>query len=59
MHTSMWTMEWTSEAAERTINAAVTYKMDFIEIALLNIPIVDAIHTRSLLKKIICVQFVR
>jgi D-psicose/D-tagatose/L-ribulose 3-epimerase len=51
VHTSMWTMEWTREAAERTIEAAVSYKMDFIEIALLNIPIVDASHTRSLLEK--------
>ncbi len=51
VHTSMWTMEWTREAAERTIEAAVFYKMDFIEIALLNIPIVDADHTRLLLEK--------
>ena len=51
VHTSMWTMEWTREAAERTVEAAVFYKMDFIEIALLNAPMVDADHTRSLLEK--------
>ena len=51
VHTSMWTMEWTREAAEKTVLAAVHYKMDFIEIALLNIPIVDADHTKSLLEK--------
>jgi D-psicose/D-tagatose/L-ribulose 3-epimerase len=51
VHTSMWTMEWTTEAAERTVKAAVDYKMDFIEIALLNIPVVDAQHTKSLLEK--------
>ena len=51
VHTSMWTMEWTREAAEKTVEAATFYKMDFIEIALLNIPIVDANHTKSLLEK--------
>ena len=51
VHTSMWTMEWNKEAAERTVKAAVEYKMDFIEIALLNIPIVDAKHTKDLLEK--------
>ena len=51
VHTSMWTMEWTTEAAEKTVEAALHYKMDFLEIALLNIPIVDARHTRLLLEK--------
>lgn len=51
VHTSMWTMEWTPGAAEKTVEAAVYYKMDFIEIALLNISIVDAKHTKSLLEK--------
>lgn len=51
VHTSMWTMEWTPEAAEKTVEAATYYKMDFIEIALLNLPIVDAIHTKLLLEK--------
>ena len=30
VHTSMWTMEWTPGAAEKTVEAAVYYKMDFI-----------------------------
>ena len=51
VHTSMWTMVWTPEAAEKTVKAAVYYKMEFIEIALLNISIVDAKHTKSLLEK--------
>jgi len=47
----MWTMQWDREGAERTIPAAAAYKMDFIEIALLNTAIVDAAHTRALLDK--------
>jgi D-psicose/D-tagatose/L-ribulose 3-epimerase len=51
VHTSMWTMNWDRPGAERTIEAAVRYQMDFIEIALLNAPAVDAPHTRALLEK--------
>jgi D-psicose/D-tagatose/L-ribulose 3-epimerase len=50
VHTSMWTMTWDRAGAERTIEAAAAYKMDFIEIALLNPSIVDAAHTRALLE---------
>ncbi|HLP69469.1 MAG TPA: sugar phosphate isomerase/epimerase [Rhizobium sp.] len=51
VHTSMWTMNWDRAGAERAIAAAVDYKMDFIEIALLDAPSVDAGHTRTLLEK--------
>ncbi len=51
VHTSMWTMNWDRAGAERTVAAAAAYKMDFIEIALLNAPAVDAPHTRALLEK--------
>jgi D-psicose/D-tagatose/L-ribulose 3-epimerase len=51
VHTSMWTMQWDRAGAERAIAAAVKYKMDFIEIALLNAPAVDAAHSRALLEK--------
>ena len=51
VHTSMWTMNWDRAGAERTIEGALHYKMDFIEIALLNAPAVDAPHTRALLEK--------
>ncbi|MCO6180769.1 sugar phosphate isomerase/epimerase [Ciceribacter sp. RN22] len=51
VHTSMWTMNWDRAGAEKAIAAAVDYKMDFIEIALLDAPSVDAGHTRGLLEK--------
>jgi D-psicose/D-tagatose/L-ribulose 3-epimerase len=51
VHTSMWTMNWDRAGAEKAIAAAVKYEMDFIEIALLNAPAVDAAHTRALLEK--------
>lgn len=51
VHTSMWTMTWDRAGAEATVPAAAAYKMDFIEIALLNTSIVDADHTRDLLNK--------
>lgn len=51
VHTSMWTMNWDRAGAEKAVAAAVAYDMDFIEIALLNAPAVDAAHTRALLEK--------
>jgi D-psicose/D-tagatose/L-ribulose 3-epimerase len=51
VHTSMWTMSWDKAGAERAVAAAAHYKMDFIEIALLNAPAVDAAHSRALLEK--------
>lgn len=51
VHTSMWTMSWDKEGAERAVAQAVKYKMDFLEIALLNPTGVDATHSRALLEK--------
>ena len=51
VHTSMWTMNWDRAGAEKAVAAAVHYKMDFIEIALLNAPAVDTAHSRALLEK--------
>ena len=51
VHTSMWTMNWDKAGAEKAIEAAVGYGMDFIEIALLNAPAVDAEHSRKLLER--------
>lgn len=51
VHTSMWTMNWDRAGAEKAVAGAAHYKMDFIEIALLNAPMVDAAHTRALLDK--------
>ncbi|MGB8814249.1 MAG: sugar phosphate isomerase/epimerase family protein [Paracoccaceae bacterium] len=51
VHTSMWTMAWDKDGAERSVAAAVHYKMDFVEIALLHPDRIDAPHTRALLEK--------
>ena len=51
VHTSMWTMNWDRAGAEKAVAAAAHYKMDFIEIALLNAPAVDTAHSRALLEK--------
>jgi len=49
VHTSMWTMSWDRTGAEAAVAAATHYKMDFIEIPMLNIDGIDAPHTRALL----------
>lgn len=51
VHTSMWTMSWDPAGAEKAVAAAIQYGMDFIEIALLNAPSVDAAHSRALLER--------
>ena len=51
VHTSMWTMTWDRAGAERAVAAAAKYKMDFVEIALLDAPAVDAPHSRALLER--------
>jgi len=50
VHTSMWAMGWTRDAAERAVAAGVKYGVDFIEIALLQPAAADAVHTRKLLE---------
>jgi D-psicose/D-tagatose/L-ribulose 3-epimerase len=51
VHTSMWTMRWDHDGAERAVAAARHYKMDFIEIPMLDAPSVDAQHTKGLLER--------
>ena len=51
VHTSMWTMDWDRTGAERAVEGAVRYGMDFLEIALLRPDRVDAAHTRGLLER--------
>jgi D-psicose/D-tagatose/L-ribulose 3-epimerase len=51
IHASMWTMNWNREGAEKAIAGAAHYKVDVIEIPLLDAPSVDAPHTRALLEK--------
>lgn len=51
VHASMWTFEWSREGAEYAVAQAKRYPVDFIEIPLLDPPMVDAPHTASLLEK--------
>lgn len=51
MHSSLWTAEWTREAAERVVPTAARHGLDVIEIALLNPEAVDAAHSRALFEK--------
>jgi D-psicose/D-tagatose/L-ribulose 3-epimerase len=57
IHTAMWAMECSREAAEFAIPEAVKHKIDFLEITMLDPEGVDADHTRSLLEqhKVACV----
>lgn len=51
VHTSMWTMNWDREGAERAIEGALEYNVDFIEIPMLQPKTVDTEFTRELLQK--------
>ena len=51
VHAMMWSLKWDNENARRSIAAAADYGQDFIEIPLIDIPSVDAKHTRTLLEK--------
>ncbi|MEL6922083.1 MAG: sugar phosphate isomerase/epimerase [Pseudomonadota bacterium] len=49
VHTSMWTMTWNEPGCEKAVANAARYGMDFLEIALLDPPMVDAEHSRKTL----------
>ena len=51
IHSSIWTMRWTPEAAEAAVAEAVAHGFDFVEIALLDPEIVDAAHSRALFER--------
>lgn len=51
VHTSLWSLDWTRNAADLAIPEAARYGLAFVEIALLDPPAVDAEHTRKLLEK--------
>jgi len=51
MHTSLWTAEWTREAAEIAIPEAAEHGLDVLEIALLSPERVDAAHSRKLFER--------
>ncbi len=48
IHSSIWTMRWTPKAAEFSVGEAVNHGFDFVEVALLDPPIVDAVHSKRL-----------
>lgn len=50
VHTSMWTMSWDRDGCELAVQKARDYGMDFLEIALLDPPAVDAAHSRQVLE---------
>lgn len=50
VHTSMWTMRWDRDGCEYAVAKAQSYGMDFLEIALLDPPSVDAEHSRRTLE---------
>lgn len=50
VHTSMWTMTWDQPGCEKAVAKAKSYGMDFLEIALLDPPNVDAGHSRKVLE---------
>ena len=50
VHTSLWALEWTRDGAETAVAEAKRHGVDFVEIALLDPPSVDAAHTAALLE---------
>ena len=51
VHTSMWTMNWDREGAERAVAGATHYGVAFIEIPMLQPAQIDTAHTAGLLEK--------
>ncbi|MBZ4021722.1 D-tagatose 3-epimerase [Rhodobacter sp. TJ_12] len=51
VHTSMWTMNWDHDGAERAVAGALEYGVDFIEIPMLQPATIDTAHTAGLLEK--------
>ncbi len=51
VHTSLWAIEWTRRGAEKSLAEALKWKLDFIEIALLDLDGIDCAHTRKLLEE--------
>ena len=51
IHSSIWTMDWTPQAAEQAVSEAVRHGFDFVEIALLKPTKVDTSHSRALFER--------
>ncbi|WP_108658627.1 sugar phosphate isomerase/epimerase family protein [Acuticoccus kandeliae] len=50
VHTSLWSHNWTREAAQKSLAEAARFGLDFIEIPLLDPDAVDVAHTRALVE---------
>src|SRR6266542_4780890 len=51
MHSSLWSADWTPEAAELAVPEAAKYGLELIEVSLLNPGVVDVAHSRALFKE--------
>jgi D-psicose/D-tagatose/L-ribulose 3-epimerase len=51
MHSSLWTPDWTPEAAEKLVPEAKAYGLELIEISILEPQKIDTDHSRKLLKE--------
>ncbi len=51
IHSSIWTMNWTPDAAEHAVGEAMKNGFDFVEIALLQPTKVDTAHSRKLFEQ--------
>lgn len=51
VHTSLWSIDWSKEGAEISVDQAKKNGLDFIEIALLDLDAVDPAHTRQLIEE--------
>jgi D-psicose/D-tagatose/L-ribulose 3-epimerase len=51
MHSSLWSADWTPQAAELAVPEAARYGIDLIEVPLLNPSVVDVEHSRALFEK--------
>jgi D-psicose/D-tagatose/L-ribulose 3-epimerase len=51
MHSSLWSADWTPQAAELAVPEAAKYGLQVIEVSLLNPSVVDVAHSRALFKE--------
>lgn len=51
IHSSIWTMRWTAEAAEYAVAQAVHHGFDFVEVAIPEPGVVDRAHSRALFER--------
>lgn len=51
IHSSIWTMRWTPQAAEAAVAEALAHRFDFIEVAIPDPGIVERAHSRALFER--------